>query len=129
MELRSALYPGVDRFRNITLKPDTFIVGATPGQGNFYTTLSGMRRTDMDVVRYYEGVQLSPNLSNPARDLVRDGLTIYRVTETMPAAFGRALANPQHGGGKLPQVFVPNYSTLEPVGFMPFVNKVPGVKP
>lgn len=119
----------MDRYRNITLKPDTLIVGSTPGQSNYYTTLSGMQRTGMDVVKYYEGVQVAPNLTNPAYDVVRDGLTIYRVTETTPAAFARTLANPQYGAGGLPQVFVPAYSTLEPVGFIPFVNKIPGVKP
>jgi hypothetical protein len=55
----SALYPGIDRYRNITLKPDTYVVGATPGQGNFYTTLSGLQRSEADVIRYYEGVQLA----------------------------------------------------------------------
>lgn len=125
----SGLYPGVDRYRNITLNPDTYIVGATPGQSNYYTTLSGMRRTGMDVIQYYEGVQVAPNLTNPAYDVVRDGLTIYRVTDITPAAFGRALANPQYGKGGLPQVFVPDFSTLQPAGFIPFINKIPGIKP
>ena len=52
---------------------------------------------------------------------------IYRVTEATPAAFGRTLMNPQYGKGGLPQVFVPDYSNLQPVGFLPFVNKIPGV--
>ena len=108
---------------------DTYIVGATPGQSNYYTTLSGMQRTGMDVVQYYEGVQVAPNLTNAAHDVVRDGLTIYRVPESLPAAFGRSLENTQWGKGGLPQVFVPDYSKLEPVGFIPFANKIPGVKP
>ena len=125
----SGLYPGVDRYRNITLKTDTLIVGSTPGQSSYYTTLSGMRRTEMDVVQYYQGVQVAPNLTNPAYDVVRDGLTVYRATQETSAAFSRTLADPQYGKGGLPQVFVPNYSTLEPVGFIPFINKIPGVKP
>lgn len=125
----SGLYPGVDRYRNIVLQPDTYIVGATPGQSNYYTTISGMQRTGMDVIQYYKGAQLAPNLTNSAHDVVRDGLTIYRVTDTTPAAFGRALANPQYGKGKLPQVFVPDFTALEPVGFIPFANKISGIKP
>ncbi|OEZ52860.1 DUF4214 domain-containing protein [Duganella sp. HH105] len=123
------LYPGVDRYRDITVKSGTYIVGASPGQGNYYTTLSGMQRSGLDVVRYYEGVQLTPNLTNPLRDVVRDGFTVYRVEQNTAAAFGRALANSQYGGGKLPQMFLPDYSALTPVEFIPFVNKVPGIKP
>ena len=125
----SELYPGIDRYRNIVLKPDTYVVGAVPGQGNYYTTMSGMIRSELDVIKYYEGLQVAPNLTNPARDVVRDGLTIYRVTESTPAAFARTLTNPQHGAGGLPQIYIPNNSTLQPVGFIPFSNKVPGVKP
>lgn len=113
----------------IPLKPDTYVVGATPGQSNYYTTLSGMQRTEMDVVKYYQGVQVAPNLTNPAFDVVRDGLTVYRVTYAKPAAFGRTMMNPQYGKGGLPQVFVPDYSNLQPIDFLPFVNKIPGVKP
>ena len=104
-------------------------MGASPGQGNYYTTMSGMVRSELDVVKYYEGVQVAPNLTNPAYDVVRDGMTIYRVTESTPAAFARTLANPQYGAGGLPQIYIPNYSTLQPVEFLRFVNKVPGVKP
>jgi filamentous hemagglutinin len=111
------------------LKPDTYIVGATPGQGNYYTTLSGMQRTGLDVVSYYEGVQVAPNLTNPTYDVVRDGLNIYRVKESTPAAFGRALANTQYGEGGLPQLFISDYSNLQLVKFVPFINKIPGVKP
>jgi hypothetical protein len=125
----SELYPGIDRYRNILLKPGTYVVGASPGQGNYYTTMSGMARSELDVVRYYQGVQLAPNLTNPAYDVVRDGLTVYRVAESTPAAFSRTLANSQYGAGGLPQLYIPNYSGLQPVEFMPFVNKVPGVRP
>jgi hypothetical protein len=83
----------------------------------------------MDVVKYYQGVQVAPNLTNPAFDVVRDGLTVYRVTEETSAAFARTLANPQFGKGGLPQIFVPDYSTLTRVDFIPFINKVPGLKP
>jgi hypothetical protein len=123
------LYPGVDRYRDITVKSGTYIVGASPGQGNYYTTLSGMQRSGLDVVRYYEGVQVAPNLTNPAFDIVRDGLSVYRVEQDTAAAFGRSLANAQYGGGRLPQLFLPDYSALTPVEFIPFINKVPGVKP
>jgi hypothetical protein len=130
----SLLYPGVDRYRNIVLQPDMYLVGSTPGQGSYYTTMSGMARTEMDVILYNQGLQVAPNLTNPSRDVVRDGLTIYRVTSPTAAAFGRALANPQLGSGGLPQVFVPAddnglFPTLQKIDFIPFVNKIPGVKP
>ena len=117
-------YCSIGLFRGLAI-----IAGSTPGQSNFYTTISGMTRTEMDVIKYYQGVQIAPNLTNPAFDVVRDGLTIYRTTEATPAAFARTLANPQFGSGKLPQVFVPDYSTLQKVDYLPFINKVPGVKP
>lgn len=125
----AGLYPGVDRYRNITLQPGTYLVGAVPGQSNYFTTLSVMQRTGMDVIQYYQGLQIAPNLTNSAYDVVRDGLAIYRVTDSTPAAFSRALANPQHGPGRLPQVFVPDTSSLQRVDTAPFVNKIPEVKP
>ncbi|MGN6482548.1 hemagglutinin repeat-containing protein [Luteibacter sp.] len=125
----SGSYPGVDAYRDISLKPGTLIVGASPGQGNYYTTISGYTRTGGDVISYYQGLQVAPNLMIAARDVVRDGVTIYRVPAETPAAFARALANPQWGKGGLPQIFVPDYSALQPVLTIPFENKVPGVKP
>jgi YD repeat-containing protein len=123
------LYPGVDRYRNVTLQPGIYVVGASPGQGNYYTTMSGLVRTGGDVIKYYQGVQVAPNLTNPARDVVRDGLMIYRVEELTPAAFGITSANPQYGQGRLPQIFISDYSRLTPVQLVPFQNKTPGVRP
>lgn len=123
------LYPGIDRYKDITLKPGVYVVSASPGQGNYYTTISGLERTGLDVVKYYEGLQIAPNLTNAAYDVIRDGVIVYRVSESTPAAFSLTRANPQFGAGGLPQIYIPDYLSLQPVEFFPFVNKVPGVKP
>jgi len=50
----------------------------------------------------------------------RPGVTAYEVIRDTPAAFGRAIANPQHGAGRLPQVVVPEYpNTLRPLYSIP----------
>ncbi|MCD4825464.1 MAG: hypothetical protein K8S55_12775, partial [Phycisphaerae bacterium] len=109
-------YAGVDRFRNITLKEGTTIYGGAPGQSNYYTTASGLQRSGGSASNLFRGLQVERN------DLLgyRPGVTAYRVTQDVPAAFGRALANPQHGTGKLPQIVLENYkSVLQPLYSIP----------
>jgi hypothetical protein len=52
--------------------------------------------------------------------MYRPGVTVYEVTEPTPAASGIVSANPQNGAGGLPQLYIPNYSNLKPVQYIPF---------
>jgi hypothetical protein len=47
-------------------------------------------------------------------------MTAYEVTEDTPAAMALTRANPKHGDGGLPQVYVPEYeSTMKPLYSVP----------
>ncbi len=110
------LYSGVDRFRNITLQQGKVIYGGVPGQSAFYTTESGLARAAGSRSTLSQGLQIAPN---PTLGY-RPGITAYEVLQNTPTAFGRALANPQHGVGRLPQLVVPDYkNVLRPIYSVP----------
>ena len=108
-------YSGVDAWRNITLKQGTEVVGGLPGQSNFYTTMSGLNRSGLNQETLWNGLQVEKNVSLGYRPSVG----IYRVTENTQAAFGSTYANPNFGGGGLPQLFVPDMKKLELIKTVP----------
>jgi uncharacterized Zn-binding protein involved in type VI secretion len=113
-------YPGVDRYRDITLKKGTVIYAGHPGQGNYYTTPSAINRAGGSQQQLFNGLQVKPH------DVYghRPNIQAYEVTADTPAAFGITSANPQHGSGGLPQIFVPDFGNLKPIG-NPVPLKVP----
>jgi RHS repeat-associated protein len=109
-------YPGIDNYRDITLKKGKIIYGGTPGQSNFYTTESALKRSNNAAKKLFEGVQVSPH----PQFGYRPGMTAYEVLEDTPAAFGITKANPQHGSGGLPQIVIKDFeSTLKPLYSVP----------
>ena len=117
----SGAYTGVDSYVNTTLPKGSLVVGSVPGQSPYYTTLSGFESTGGTAKGFYEGLQIQPNLTNPAYSLYRSGVTIYQVGSDTSAATGSALANPQFGPGGVAQVFIPNYqNSLTPLYSIPF---------
>ncbi len=100
-------YPGIDRFRDITLKKGTIIYSGYPGQSAFYTTASAIRRAGTSASNFFGGLQVAPHGSMG----LRNRLAAYVVVDDAPAAFALALANPTHGNGWLPQVVVPSFAT------------------
>jgi uncharacterized Zn-binding protein involved in type VI secretion len=108
-------YPGVDTYRDITLKKGQVIYAGDPGQSNYYTTASAVQRSGGDAQTLFEGLQVKPHEQFGYRPNVR----AYEVTEDTPAAFGITRANPQFGEGGLPQMYVPDYSTLKPLDATP----------
>jgi len=112
----SVAYPGVDRWRDITLKKGTIIYGGEPGQSAFYTTRSAIGRTGDSATDIFQGIQVAPHRVHG----YRPAMTAYEVIDDVPAAFGRTLANPQYGAGGLPQVVVPDFSKfLRPIHTAP----------
>jgi hypothetical protein len=100
-------YPGVDRFRDITLRKGTIVFRSHPGAGAFYTTASAMRRSGHSARSLFQGLQAKASDTRGYWTRV----AAYEVTEDIPAAFGIAIANSKHGSGWLPQVVVPSYQT------------------
>jgi hypothetical protein len=100
-------YPGIDRFRDITLKKGTILYAGYPGQSAFYTTASAMRRASHSSSSLFRGLQVAAHDTKG----LRSRAAAFEVMEDTPAAFGLALANMRHGDGWLPQVVVPSYET------------------
>ena len=108
-------YPGQDTFKDITLKKGKIIYGGVPGQSEFYTTTSGVMRSGGSAEKLYQGLQVAQSddqYFNPVTGLYRSCVGAYEVLEDAPAAFGRAIANPHHGDGGFPQIFVENYQSV-----------------
>ena len=102
-------YPGVDSWRNITLNEGTLVVGGLPGQTEYYSTMKSLERINFVKDDFWMGLQVKPH------DIFgyRQDIGVFRVSYDTPAAFGTTYANPQFGGGGLPQLFVPDYSSFE----------------
>jgi hypothetical protein len=98
-------HPGIDRFRDITLRKGSVLFSGFPGQSAFYTTASAMRRSGWSARSLFEGLQVAEHKTKGLRTRV----AAYEVLEDTPAAFGLAIANGHAGHGWLPQVVVPAY--------------------
>jgi RHS repeat-associated protein len=109
-------YPGIDAFRDITLKKGKIIYAGFPGQGYFYTTANAIRRAGGSADVLNAGLQIAPHRWRPARSRY----AAYEVLEDTPAAFGLAIENAGYGHGRFPQVVVPSYqTTLKYLGDFP----------
>jgi hypothetical protein len=116
-------YPGVDRFRNIGLRPGTLLYAGTPGVSGFFTTAKSVARSGQDATVLFQGLQTAPQASTGA---YRPAVTAFEVVEDAPGAFGIVRANPQWGVGGYPQVYVPDWqSKLRPVFEIPLTNTTP----
>ena len=109
-------YPGIDRFKDITLKKGTIVYSGFPGQTAFYTTASALRRSGSSASALFQGLQLKRH----DRLGFRTRVAAYEVMADTPAAFGLAIANMDHGTGWLPQVVVPSFQTS-----LRFVDELP----
>ena len=98
-------YPGIDRYKDITLKKGTILYSGFPGQTPFYTTVSALRRSGSSAENLFKGLQIKRHETRGFRTRV----AAYEVVADTPAAFGLAIANVEHGAGWLPQVVVPSY--------------------
>jgi hypothetical protein len=98
-------FPGIDRFKDISLKKGTVIYAGYPGQGHFYTTHSAIRRAGNSAFSLNRGLQIAPHRSHP----LRARYAAYEVVDDTAAAFALTIANPQYGPGWLPQIVVPSF--------------------
>jgi RHS repeat-associated protein len=109
-------YPGIDRFKDITVKKGTFLYSGFPGKTAFYTTASALRRSGGSAESLFSGLQIRKH-----RDLgYRTSVAAYEVISDAPAAFGLARANIDYGLGRLPQVVVPSFESS-----LRFVREIP----
>ncbi|WP_417355193.1 DUF6443 domain-containing protein [Flavobacterium sp.] len=102
-------YGNADNWRNINLKAGTILVQGMGGTSPYYTTYTGLYRAKFQMETLWTGLQVAPHPSLGYRRQVG----LFRVTETIPAAFGTTYANPQQGPGGVPQLFIPKAVGLE----------------
>lgn len=121
----SGNYPGIDRWKDIILKKGTIVYAGEPGAGGFFTTGRAVESAGGDATKLFEGLQVASKEIQPGVFTYRPGVTAYEVLEDTPAAFGIVRANPQHGPGGFPQVYVPNFKdTLRPFVSYPLTNRI-----
>ncbi|KNY30531.1 hypothetical protein Bccel_5820 [Pseudobacteroides cellulosolvens ATCC 35603 = DSM 2933] len=108
-------YPGIDNYKDITLKRGKIIYAGDPRPTGYGTTESALRRTGNDSQKIFEGLQVGP--WDPPEDFIhlsgyKQTLMPYEMVEDIPAAFGITKANPHFGDGGLPQVYIANFNEL-----------------
>lgn len=99
----SGQYPGVDKWRDVTLPKGKRVLKGEPGDSGFFVTENALKKAGGKKEALWQGVQVSPHPEKGYRRKVG----IYEVVEDTPGAFGRATANPQHGSGGLQQIYIP----------------------
>lgn len=108
-------YPGIDKYWDIKLKKGTRVYGGVPNPSGYFTTLSAIKRAGGSSSRLSQGLQIRPSTSfkqfHPITGKYRPGVTVYEVTEDIEAAMAHALANPQYGAGRFPQLYIPEFET------------------
>ncbi|XTZ40176.1 RHS repeat-associated core domain-containing protein [Salmonella enterica] len=99
-------YPGIDVYKNVTLKRGTILYALYPN-GNqlpsYTVTHPTVRQYKGDAVAYHEALQVKINPVYPLRTQVR----AFYVSEDIIVATGRANANPHFGDGGGLQFFIP----------------------
>lgn len=113
-------YPGVDSYKDITLKKGTVIYRGEPYGSEYFTTKRSVERSGRDATKLFEGLQVS---KHPVKGY-RPQVTGYVVTQDTKAAFGITKANPKYGDGGLPQVFVPDANKLIGDGILKPVDTI-----
>jgi LXG domain of WXG superfamily/Pre-toxin TG len=116
----SGRYPGIDKYRDITLKEGKVIYRGEPYGSEYFTTASAIKRSNNDATKLFEGLQVQKHDIYGFKSEVQS----YVVTKDVKAAFGVTKANPQYGSGGLPQVFVPNIKQLIEEGILTPVEKI-----
>lgn len=99
----SGKYPGIDRYRDITIKDGMVIYRGEPNGTEYFTTKSAIERSGKEATRVFEGLQVE---KNPIHGY-RGNMQGYKTTKDIRVAYGITKANPQFGQGGLPQIFVP----------------------
>ncbi|MFD2214556.1 T7SS effector LXG polymorphic toxin [Metabacillus endolithicus] len=107
-------YPGIDKYRDITLKKGTVIYRGEPFGSEYFTTSRAIQRSGNDATVLFEGLQVQKH----PQFGYRPGMTAYVVDDDLTAAFGITKANPHYGPGNLPQMFVPDANELIEQGIL-----------
>ena len=111
-------YPGVDDYKDITLKKGKIIYAGDPYPTGYATTESALKRTGNDATKIFEGLQVGHGIHQRIHSLsgYKQTLMPYEMMEDIPAAFGTTKANPHFGSGGLPQVYVDKFNDLVKAG-------------
>jgi hypothetical protein len=120
----SGKYPGVDNYKDITLKEGKVVYRGEPNGTEYFTTKSAIERSGANATKVFEGLQVE---KNPIHGY-RGNMQGYKVTTDIDAAFGVTKANPQFGKGGLPQVYVPSAGELIEKGILVPVDNIPLIK-
>jgi hypothetical protein len=105
-------YPGIDSWHDTTLAAGTQLEALHPKITGFVMpdgTISALGGDSADISR---GVQVGPSDLNEyiAHNYRVEGVKLQLNTD-LPVASAHAVANPQFGGGGLPQYFIPDIAT------------------
>ena len=120
----SGKYPGIDKYKDITLKQGKIVYRGEPNGTEYFTTKSAIERSGRNATKIFEGLQVEKNPIHGYRGTMQG----YKVVKDVNAALGITKANPQFGKGGLPQVFVPNVEELIKQGILVPVDSITLIK-
>ncbi len=101
-------YPGVDKYKNTTIKEGSVIYRGEPNGSGYFTNQNSIIKSGQNAKTLFEGLQVKPHDVYGYRSKMQG----YKATIDIPAAQGKALQNPQYGAGGFKQYYVPNSEDL-----------------
>ncbi len=114
-------YPGIDRYRDITIKKGKIIYRGEPNGTEYFTTKLAIERSECNATKIFEGLQVEKHSVHGYRSNMQG----YEATINIDAAFGITKANPRYGKGGLPQIFVPDAEELIDKGYLVPIDNIP----
>lgn len=99
-------YPGIDTYINMVVKKGTIFYSLIPGRApGFAVTNHTVIKAKGDPKTYHDLTQVQSDHLPPGYSM-RDQVRVYRVTEDLCVAKGKAQNNPQFGSGGATQYYI-----------------------
>ncbi|MEE0675880.1 MAG: hypothetical protein UCN61_08480 [Ruminococcus sp.] len=117
-------YPGIDNYKDITVRKGTVLYRGEPNGSEYFTTLDAVEGSGRNAQTLFEGLQVKPHDVYGYRGEVSG----YMFTKNVTGGYGITSANPQYGSGGLPQIFIPNIKKLIEKGILIKVDTIPLIK-
>ena len=105
-------FPGVDRYRPVTLTPGTKLVKLEPSSSGYFIPHEEYQKSQGNSRNLSTGVQVAPRkriINGQKFYDYRSELSVWTVEKPIRAVQGPTLANPQYGNGGMRQIHISSY--------------------
>ena len=117
----SGRYPGIDDYTDGIIRKGQVVYRGEPNGTGFFTTEKAIESSGRSASKVFQGLQVREDPSHG----YRNKMVGYYSDKNLAGAKGYALANPRHGNGGLPQIYIPNANDLIANGTLKPIKTIP----